>query len=268
VITLSYPVLGIVCLLAPSSSRSFGARPSRRNHIPSEIVPRGAVCCGGGFLWAGGIIPESDVVVDVTVHRLVVGIVAVVFRDVRRFIRHFPTKPINGRPLLLVRACGPRVMGGGARNDGGEDKSDEGQKSIDSSSVLRLSSDRVAHEANDWPGQISPRLGDVQANLDKHLQSSSRRRRRVWNSWCSGAFAHRLHAPKTWRTKWPHAALDDPLLAPLMEASYKLDLVIAWRSATFAGALYCQPVPGAGPDHPFYRKVYLPTSGMFDEGRD
>jgi hypothetical protein len=116
VITLSYPVLGIVCLVAAFGITFFWPLgPSRRNHVFSEIVLVVLFVAAGGFLWAGGIIPESLSWTMSLFAGLVVGIVAVVFRDVRRFIQHFRYETYKWtHPYYWYGRVGRAVMGGGS----------------------------------------------------------------------------------------------------------------------------------------------------------
>jgi NAD+ synthase (glutamine-hydrolysing) len=118
--------------------------------------------------------------------------------------------------------------------------------------------------------QISPRLGDVQANLDKHL-----------------AFVERAAAQGVELLVFPELSLtgymlqdlvhevarvpapDDPLLAPLLEASHKLDLVVGFAERDVRGRLFTSGAYlSQGRMVHVHRKVYLPTYGMFDESRD
>jgi len=118
--------------------------------------------------------------------------------------------------------------------------------------------------------QISPRLGDVQANLDKHLQFIEQAAAQgvellVFPELSLTGYMLQDLVHEVARTP----ASDDPLLAPLMEASHKLDLVVGLaerdvRGRLFTASLYLTQ----GQIIHVHRKVYLPTYGMFDEGRD
>jgi predicted amidohydrolase len=117
--------------------------------------------------------------------------------------------------------------------------------------------------------QINTRLGDVPANLDKHL-----------------ALAKEAHAAGADLLVFPELSLtgyvlqdlasavahrptpDDPIFRPLLEASHKLDLVIGFvdedvRNRFFIAAAYLSQ----GQVVHVHHKVYLPTYGLFDEGR-
>jgi predicted amidohydrolase len=116
--------------------------------------------------------------------------------------------------------------------------------------------------------QIAPRLGDLDTNLALHLDAVQRARR-------EGAglvvFPELSLTGYLLRDDVPDVALgfDDPRLARLLRASRDIDLVVG--------------LVEEGPGHHFHnagvylsqgrvlhvhRKVYLPTYGMFDEGRD
>lgn len=117
--------------------------------------------------------------------------------------------------------------------------------------------------------QINTRLGDTQANLEKHL-----------------ALAKEAHAQGADLLIFPELSLtgyvlqdlasstahhpvpDDPLFAPLFEASQKIDLVVGFvdedhRHRFFIAAAYLS----SGQLVHVHHKVYLPTYGLFDEGR-
>jgi predicted amidohydrolase len=65
-----------------------------------------------------------------------------------------------------------------------------------------------------------------------------------------------------------HPTADDPIFAPLLEASQKIDMVVGFveedeRNRFYIAAAY---LSGGKVSH-VHRKVYLPTYGLFDEGR-
>ena len=118
--------------------------------------------------------------------------------------------------------------------------------------------------------QISPRLGDVKANLDKHLRFVEHAAAQgvellVFPELSLTGYMLQDFVHEVARTPAP----DDPLLAPLMEASHKLDLVVGLAERDVRGRLFTASLYLAqGQIVHLHRKVYLPTYGMFDEGRD
>ena len=117
--------------------------------------------------------------------------------------------------------------------------------------------------------QISTKLGDVNANLEKHL-----------------ALIHAAQAESAELIVFPELSLtgyclqdivpnvshkpaeDDPVFRPLLEASQKIDIVAGFvdedlRHRFFISAAYLS----AGKLVHIHHKVYLPTYGLFDEGR-
>jgi len=118
--------------------------------------------------------------------------------------------------------------------------------------------------------QIAPRLGDVQANLNKHLQFIEQAARQnaellMFPELSLTGYTLQDLAHDVARTPAAH----DPLLAPLLAASHALDLVIGFAERDARGRLYTAAAYLAqGHIVHVHRKVYLPTYGMFDEGRD
>jgi len=117
--------------------------------------------------------------------------------------------------------------------------------------------------------QIATQLGNVAANLDKHLELVKQAR-------ASGADL--LVFPELSLTGYvlqdlvPNVALsptrDDPLFAQLLGASRDLDLVVGFvdedqRYRFYIASAY---LSGGQVMH-VHHKLYLPTYGMFDEGR-
>ena len=117
--------------------------------------------------------------------------------------------------------------------------------------------------------QIATNLGDVKANLDKHLD-----------------FIKQAKAQKADLIVFPELSLtgyalqdivasvackpadDDPVFAPLLEASRDLDLVVGFveedsRHRFYIASAY---LSGGRVLH-VHRKIYLPTYSLFDEGR-
>ena len=117
--------------------------------------------------------------------------------------------------------------------------------------------------------QINTRLGDVQANLEKHLSLA-------WEAQAAGAdllifpelsltgYVLQDLAPVVARKPSP----DDPDFRELLNASQKLDLVVGFveedpRHRFYTAAAYLS----RGEVVHVHHKVYLPTYGLFDEGR-
>jgi NAD+ synthase (glutamine-hydrolysing) len=117
--------------------------------------------------------------------------------------------------------------------------------------------------------QINTRLGDMQANLEKHLAYLDQAR-------SSGAdlvvFPELSLTGYALQDLVPTVALrptrDDPIFRPLLEASQDVDMVVGFvnedlRSRFYIAAAYLSQ----GEIVHIHRKVYLPTYGLFDEGR-
>ncbi|HZW05215.1 MAG TPA: nitrilase-related carbon-nitrogen hydrolase [Anaerolineaceae bacterium] len=117
--------------------------------------------------------------------------------------------------------------------------------------------------------QINTVLGNVPKNLEKHLE---------WIDQAAAQGVDLLVFPELSLTGYALLDLaqqvahrptaDDPIFAPLLEASKRLDLVVGFveedcRSRFFISAAYLSQ----GRVLHVHRKVYLPTYGLFDEGR-
>lgn len=117
--------------------------------------------------------------------------------------------------------------------------------------------------------QINTKLGNVPANLQKHLEFISQARRQE---------ADLIVFPELSLTGYILQDLastiacrptqDDPTFAPLLAASKNIDIVVGFveedrRSRYFISAAYLS----RGEVVHVHRKVYLPTYGLFDEGR-
>lgn len=117
--------------------------------------------------------------------------------------------------------------------------------------------------------QISTRLGDVEANLEKHLELAREARASsaellVFPELSLTGYALQDLVPAVAHRPTP----DDPLFRPLLEASQELDMVVGFvdedrRHRFFIAAAY---LSGGQVLH-VHHKVYLPTYGLFDEGR-
>lgn len=117
--------------------------------------------------------------------------------------------------------------------------------------------------------QIKPRLGDLRTNLQKHLEFIERARAQQVEMLVfpelslSGYGLLDLAFASTSR---PEA--DDPIFGPLFKASHDLDLVVGFverdaRQRYYIAAAYLS----RGELLHVHRKCYLPTYGLFDEGR-
>lgn len=117
--------------------------------------------------------------------------------------------------------------------------------------------------------QIKTRLGDVEANLEKHLAVAEEAR-------SSGADL--LVFPELSLTGYVlqdltptvshKPTVDDPIFSRLLQASQDIDMVVGFvdedrRSRFFIASAYLSK----GRVVHVHHKVYLPTYGLFDEGR-
>jgi NAD+ synthase (glutamine-hydrolysing) len=117
--------------------------------------------------------------------------------------------------------------------------------------------------------QINTVLGSVQKNLEKHLsvihEASSRGADLLVFPELSltGYVLQDLASAVACR---PRA--DDPVFAPLLAASQKLDLVVGFVEEDARNRFYiASAYLSRGQVLHVHRKVYLPTYGLFDEGR-
>lgn len=117
--------------------------------------------------------------------------------------------------------------------------------------------------------QINTKLGVVEANLEKHLQLIQEAR---------ASSADLIVFPELSLTGYVLQDLastvahrpnpDDPIFKPLLEASHEIDIVVGFvdedvRNRFFIAAAYLSQ----GQVVHVHHKVYLPTYGLFDEGR-
>lgn len=117
--------------------------------------------------------------------------------------------------------------------------------------------------------QIKTKLGDVPANLEKHLAYIDEAVKQgvdllVFPELSLTGYVVQDLVPTLAHTPTP----DDPIFRPLLEASHKLDLVVGFvgedeRHRFFISAAYLSQ----GEVKHIHHKVYLPTYGLFDEGR-
>ncbi|NPA06327.1 MAG: acyltransferase [Chloroflexi bacterium] len=117
--------------------------------------------------------------------------------------------------------------------------------------------------------QFQPRLGDLHANLERHLDWIRRARSQgadvvVFPELSLTGYILQDLVPVVAR----RPRREDPIFGPLLEASRTVDVVVGFveedqRSRFFNSAAYLSQ----GQVVHVHRKVYLPTYGMFDEGR-
>jgi uncharacterized membrane protein YedE/YeeE len=116
-IALPVPLVGIICLLAAFAITFFWPLgPSRRNHLASEIVILVLFVATGGFIFASGWLPDGVSWLGAMGIGFVVGLVAVILRDVRRFIQHFRYETYKyTHPYYWYGRVGRAMFGGSAR---------------------------------------------------------------------------------------------------------------------------------------------------------
>lgn len=117
--------------------------------------------------------------------------------------------------------------------------------------------------------QIATKLGDVQSNLEKHLDFIQQAKSQnadlvVFPELSLTGYLLQDIAP----TVAHRPDDDDPVFKPLLKASNDLDLVVGFvdedpRHRFYIASAY---LSGGRVLH-VHRKVYLPTYGLFDEGR-
>jgi predicted amidohydrolase len=117
--------------------------------------------------------------------------------------------------------------------------------------------------------QINTTLGDVELNLEKHLAFVEQARRDkvdllIFPELSLTGYALQDLTPQVARRPDD----DDPVFARLLKASKDLDLVVGFVEAERRHRFYIAAAYLAGGRvvH-IHRKVYLPTYGLFDEGR-
>ena len=117
--------------------------------------------------------------------------------------------------------------------------------------------------------QITTHLGDVLANLEKHLEFIRQAKATgadliVFPELSLTGYCLQDIVP----TVAHRPSVDDPVFKPLLEASQWLDLVVGFvhedsRNRFYIAAAYLSE----GQVVHVHHKVYLPTYGLFDEGR-
>jgi NAD+ synthase (glutamine-hydrolysing) len=117
--------------------------------------------------------------------------------------------------------------------------------------------------------QINTKLGDVQANLEKHLKLSKK-------AWQDGSdlvvFPELSLTGYVLQDLVPAVACrpeaSDPFFHPLLDASRDIDLVVGFVDEDVRHRFYiASAYLSQGEVVHVHHKVYLPTYGLFDEGR-
>ena len=117
--------------------------------------------------------------------------------------------------------------------------------------------------------QIATKLGDVQANLEKHLELVEQAKKEKADLLVFPELSLTGYVLQDLVASVAHRPVDeDPVFSPLLKASQDLDLVIGFvdedsRHRFFIATAY---LSGGRILH-VHHKVYLPTYGLFDEGR-
>jgi NAD+ synthase (glutamine-hydrolysing) len=117
--------------------------------------------------------------------------------------------------------------------------------------------------------QINTKLGDVQANLEKHLALAKQARQDgidllVFPELSLTGYALQDLVP----TVACRAEQDNPVFRPLLKASQNIDLVIGFVDEDTRHRFYiAEAYLSGGEVAHVHHKVYLPTYGLFDEGR-
>jgi len=117
--------------------------------------------------------------------------------------------------------------------------------------------------------QISPRLADVRANCELHLAFIERAAAQRVDLLVFPELSLTGYTVQDAMSEVAHRATpSDPLMSTLLEASRRLDLVVGFaevdeRSRYYTAGAYLSQ----GKIVHVHRKVYLPTYGLFDEGR-
>jgi len=117
--------------------------------------------------------------------------------------------------------------------------------------------------------QINTKLGDVEANLEKHLSYAQRAKSTGADLLVFPELSLTGYALQELASAVAHRPnADDPIFAQLLEASQDLDMVVGFvdeddRHRFFIAGAYLSQ----GNVLHVHHKVYLPTYALFDEGR-
>jgi NAD+ synthase (glutamine-hydrolysing) len=117
--------------------------------------------------------------------------------------------------------------------------------------------------------QIATKLGNVQANLEKHLDYIQQAQTRKADLIVFPELSLTGYVLQDLASTVSHKPTeDDPVFKPLLDASQNLDMVVGFvdedeRHRFYIAAAYLS----AGRVLHIHHKVYLPTYALFDEGR-
>src|SRR5574338_1377843 len=117
--------------------------------------------------------------------------------------------------------------------------------------------------------QIATKLGDVQSNLEKHLELIEEARKEKTDLLVFPELSLTGYVLQDLVASAAHRPVEaDPVFKPLLEASRAMDLVVGFvdedlRHRFFIASAYLSEGRAVHVHH----KVYLPTYGLFDEGR-
>ena len=117
--------------------------------------------------------------------------------------------------------------------------------------------------------QINTTLGDVQANLEKHLSLLADAQKRGADLVVFPELSLTGYVLQDLVPSVAHRPTDDdPVFKPLLEASHDLDLVVGFVDEDARHRFYiASAYLSGGKVLHVHHKVYLPTYGLFDEGR-
>lgn len=117
--------------------------------------------------------------------------------------------------------------------------------------------------------QINTKLGDVQANLDKHLSLIDEAKKQKTDLLVFPELSLTGYVLQDLVSFVAHRPTDDdPVFKPLLAASHDLDLVVGFVDEDSRHRFYiASAYLSGGKVLHVHHKVYLPTYGLFDEGR-
>lgn len=117
--------------------------------------------------------------------------------------------------------------------------------------------------------QISPKLGDVRSNLRLHLDTVERAKEQNVQLLCFPELSLTGYVLKDLVPDVAMPATENhPVMADLLSASHTMDLVVGFVEEDLRHRYYIAAAfLSQGQIIHVHRKVYLPTYGMFEEGR-